>query len=577
MSFWFPAAFAFLGFVPLIVVLHMLRKQRQRLVVPSLLLWMASDVRRTTKTGLGKVGNLLALLLSLLILLMLVLALARPDGTWWFRESSTLVIIDARARMQAQTTDGSQAFDRAVQTAEAIAKRASTRHRVGLSVFPDGPVVPFSMYAQPLMNALSSAQPTDASGDLASTVHVARQSQDTETKIIVLTDREEEILPEENVEVVGIGEAADNVAITAFAARPSATFAGMTDVFVRVTNFGNTSQSVNMGLRLDGTLVDVMSAVIAANASFERTVSLVSADIRSSEEGILTVKLDDISDAVTADNSAQILFSTGALPRVLLVSGRDGFLEKAISADSGVQFELLRPESWQAGFVSAFPAIVFDNWVPPEFQTKVPEGNFFFAGKSPWTSEGGELKNPPITGFDAESSLLRGITLEGVRVGVTSILNPPSVAGWRTVLASGDDALLLTFQDPANPERRMVVLGFDPGVSDLPERVAFPLLVSNSINWLIGMERLPTLVAGRGAPVNAGVYEAGAIPGLNSSAAVNPDALAEADIRQASATHDPISGFSQGRLFPLLWQVFLIASLVLLMVEWVAFHRRWFA
>jgi hypothetical protein len=575
MSFWFPAAFAFLGLVPLVVLLHLLRRRRQRLVVPSLLLWVSTELQQKRRPGIGKLGNFLALLLSLIILLLLILAIARPDSAWWFREHSTLVVLDARARMQAGAGDGRTVFDRARSEAEVIAARANSRHRIGLVVFPGGAVIPFSNRPQPLLEALARTEATEAGGDLEEVLLSVRDAA-PDARIAVITDRQAPALAGDNVSVIGLGSRQDNVSITAFAARPSSNSVGMTDVFLRIANFGAIGQPVDVELRLDDTLIDVARSEIAADNSFERTFSLPTKSLRTSKSGILTAKVTAPSDALSADNVAQLLFSTGASPRVLLVSADDGYIEKAVSADAGIEFELLRPEAWQPGFAAAFPAVIFDRWIPASMADGIQiEGNFFFVGVTPWSNSAPPLVNPAVTDTDQTSPLLRGITLDGLQVESALAMKVPDGAGWKMVIASGDNALILTYQDPVDPARRSAVLGWDPAESDLPQRVAFPLLVSNTLSWLAGLETPATLIAGRQAPERAGIYSKTSIPGVPTGAAVNPDSMGESNLRFESPP-DALSGpVSTSGRFPQLWQALLIGACALLVLEWVGFHRRW--
>jgi hypothetical protein len=575
MSFWFPAAFAFLGMVPLVVLLHLLRRRRQRLVVPSLLLWVASELHQKRRPGIGKLGNLLALVLSLIILLLLIFAIARPDSAWWFREHSTFVILDARARMQAEAGDGRTIFDRARSEAEAIAARANSRHRIGLVVFPGGAVIPFSNRPQPLLDALAGAEATEAGGALEEELLRAREAA-PDARIVVITDRNDPTVAGENISIIGLGSPQGNVAITGFAARASANSVGMTDVFLRITNFGAVGQPVDVELRLDDTLIEVAASGIAADGSFDRTFSLPTKSLRNSKSGVLTAKVTAPSDALSADNIARILFSTGASPRVLLVSAEDGFVEKAVSADAGIEFELLRPEAWQPEFAAAFPAVIFDRWIPASMADGAQlEGNFFFVGVAPWNISNPPLVNPAVTAIDQTSPLLRGITLNGLQVESAFSMKAPDGAGWKTVIASGDNALILTYEDPVDPARRSVVLGWDPAASDLPQRVAFPLLVSNTLSWLVGLETPATLIAGRQAPERAGVYSKESIPGVPTGAAVNPDSLSESDLRSVARFDEAMNSAPVGGGFPRLWQALLIAVCALLVFEWLAFHRRW--
>lgn len=575
MNVWYPAAWIFLGLIPFIILLHLLQRRRTRWIVPSDQFWTASRSRQSAHPGWRTISGFLSLILSLLILGLMIMALARPDVDGWFSGKPTLVVMDARLRMQAEDANGNRAFDKALAAAKSLSNRASARHPVGLVVFPDGPVIPFSQEPKPLREALSGLEPSESSGDLGMAVDQILITQGSSARIIVLTDRDMPGLDSPEVSVLAFGTAVQNVAITAWNARPSAESAGMTDIFLEVTNFADTDATRSILVSLDETLIDTRELLVPANASVECRFSFLTGDLRESQNGVLQVVLG-ASDALAADDRAQIAFPTGVVPRVLLVSGRDGFLEKAIAADSGIAYELLRPEAWQSRFAGAFPAVVFNHWVPPEFDSASwNSGSYFFVGTAPESMRAPTVDALTVTSVDAESPLLAGIQVDGLRASRVRPLIRPNAAGWQPVMEAEDFWLAMSYTNPTNPLMRSVVLAISPENSDFPQRAAFPLFVSNSLGWMLGNDPPITLTAGKEAPSKAGVYPADALAGQTHPVAVNPDSRAESDVRAASLAITKPTGDHQNPLFPQFWKLLLMAAVALLVLEWVAFHRRW--
>ena len=574
MSFWFPAALVFLGLAPLIGLLHLLHRKRSRVVVPSVIVWAENQSHQNLHRGWRKIGNLIALLISLVILVLMVLALARPDVGAWLGTSSTLVVIDTRLRMQATAPGGVSALEKATSAAEAIAKRASKRHPVGIIVFPDGPILHYSSESKPLLEILSRLEPTEASGDLSTTVAQILAAQPELENIVVLTDREVPELANSIASVQTFGTPGGNVAITAFDARPSAGSAATTDIFLRISNFNDSETKTGIQFFLDDKLVDAREQSLTANASAEIRLQMPTSDLRGSESGVLRATLT-ASDGLSADNTAQILFPTGAVPRVLVVSKNDGFLEKAISADSEISYELLRPDAWRPEFADSFPVVVFAGWCPPAFdENQWNTGNYFFVRTAPPTMQGAGITATAVNPTNSKSPLLKGIKLEGLQITNTRPLVRPPAAGWESVLGTDDQSLLLTYTNPSNPAVRSAILAFSPEASDFPQRAAFPLFISNSLQWLLANEPPVTLTAGNDSPSKAGIYPGGSIAGISPAAAVNPDSHAESDVRGASES-TAVTKTSSGQLFPLFWELLLIGAILLLVFEWIAFHRRW--
>jgi hypothetical protein len=187
-----------------------------------------------------------------------------------------------------------------------------------------------------------------------------------------------------------------------------------------------------------------------------------------------------------------------------------------------------------------------------------------------------------------------------------SLALPASENGWRYTapLRSFDNALLIAGQ---RGQQRIAALAFDVADSDLPLRVAFPLLISNTVHWLAGEEpdALPGVAAGKtfplepaqkasgialtawpkdgivgppeltGAfrPMKSGFYQ---IADSNSARwlAVNTFSADESNIYADSS--DSSAAPSQGTVlsgWPI-WQWLAITAFALSIFEWWLHHRR---
>ena len=101
MSFLFPGAFVLGALAAVIVALYLQRPRRRALEVSTLLFWRRILEREPRRRFLGRLRAPYSLFLQLLIFLLVLLALARPDQAWLRGRHSTVIVLDARARMQA--------------------------------------------------------------------------------------------------------------------------------------------------------------------------------------------------------------------------------------------------------------------------------------------------------------------------------------------------------------------------------------------------------------------------------------------------------------------------------------------
>ncbi len=605
MNFLHPAALAFAALVPLIIILYMLRKKRRTVTVPSVLLWQELAERAPQHRALGRIRGLLSLLLNLLVFLLVLLALMRPDFAGLFVARNTVIVLDTRARMQATGVGGS-AFERGKKLADQLVQRAGERNAFAVLGGRRETLAPFSTDERFLREAIAASAPSDAGGGIEKSVTLAQSLLRTRKgtgRVIVITDRDAKFAGGEGitVETAAVGEPADNAGITEFGMRSAPAAPQSQEIFIRAANFSAAPVEREIEIRLDGRLLDVLRAPIAAGQSFE-TVCTLATDALRSGHGWLTATLAG-SDALAVDDTARAVAPTAPKPRVLLITKGNWFLEKALAADSSIAFELLGPESWRAGMEKSFDAVVLDDWLPPDAgPAMLAGGNFLFIGRSPLGGVSSDLANPVVTDADARSPLLRGIDIAPSRITRGYRLDASAVPGRVEIPArSADDPLILTVRDSGNDSRRSAIIAFRVADSDLPLRVAFPLLVSNCVHWLTGQserdaaragdvvslaanERLATtpgesgaaagLAAGASAVDRNGFYEIKTGGAGTAWLAVNTTDAAESDLRGAGAagsaaiTQAAFLGFAP-------WRWLVLAALALSLFEWLAFHRRW--
>ena len=527
MTLLHPAALAFLALVPLIVVLYLLKLRRQPARVSTLMFWqrVAADNRR--RALFQRLRQLLSLLLHLLIFGLLLLALARPELRA-FRGAeaglSTVVVLDARARMQARTGrngGGETRFDQARRIAEGFLRRASPRQPVALLVAETSPRVLVGLTGEerPLLDGLDGVRPTDAGGRIEDAVDLARgllASRAGGRRVVVVTDRVPANAagsPEVETRLVPAAGAGprENVGLTRLTARALPNSPETDEVLVEVANFGARRQAGSVELSFEGRLFDVKPFDLAPG---ERRVDVYPALAArtgiANPRGWLTAHLalaPDAADAYAPDDDAYAVIPPPRPARVLLVTNGNWFLENLLKADDRVRFELLAPDGFQPAQAAGFDAVILDGFLPAGIDpghdpARLPPGNFLFIGRLPFGpgTEPGKrpaaLEHPIITDVDASSPLLRLVDLRDatiLRAEDWTLPEPAADAGgdpWRFAapVRSFEHPLVLTGERRG---QRLAALAFGVADSDLPLRVAFPLFMQNTLQWLTGRDGAP--------------------------------------------------------------------------------------
>jgi Ca-activated chloride channel family protein len=495
MGFLTPLALAFACLSIPIIIMYMLKLRRRDVLVSSTLLWQRLLRDREANAPWQRLRRNLLLLLQLLILAVLTLALARPFvPTHVVVSGSVVVLLDASASMQA--TD-------VAPTRFEAARRAAQEVVTGLG--PDDVATIILVGPQPrvlaaatndravLRRALDAAAPTDGPADWETAFALAAASlaDGGETQVAIISDG---ALPDSlpvlpgagEVRFVGVGESANNLAITALATREGPTGA---QAFLRVANYGSADASSVVEFSADGILFDARSAVVPADGSADLTLTDLPYDLQ-----VLRAHLS-VDDALGLDNTAWTAHAAPSSARVGLVSDGNLFLERALSALPGIELVRLAPS--QPLPVEPYDLYVYDGAVTGT----LPAGSLWLVGPTASVEAasegdltiqvGGWFTATTITGV-AEDPLLRYVALGSVHVLRARTVVPPP--GARVLVEAAGGPLLFVAEQSGG--RRVAVSTFDLHDSDLPLQIAFPVLVANLTDWLLpqAMAGFPALV-----------------------------------------------------------------------------------
>ncbi len=620
MTFLNAWAAGFAAVAPVIVLLYLLKLKRRPVSVSTLQFWQRVLQENRRRALFQRLRQLFSLLLHLLIFALILGALLRPTLDQQVREgASAVLILDARARMQATESDGQTRFAKARAAAAGVARQASSMRQMAVISVDAGPAVvtPFTDDEKVLRESVEKVAVTDASGDLAGALRLAEDllaARKGERRIIVFTDRTpatSDPAPKSPVDYVTVGTARDNVAIIRFATRPLLTSPQTSEILLEVANFGRTAVKADVELAFDGRLLDVKPLSIEPGAHSVQVFPTVPRPTTNAR-GWLTARLNT-TDAMASDNVAYAVLPTQPPRRVLLVTKGNWFLEKLLAADQGLAFELLTPDAFTPDLATKFDAVLLDNFLPENFDIAKASGNFLFVKQTPFNTAEPVLDQPLLSELDSQHPALRLVNLQNVTFLHAAALALPTTEGWnwQAPIRSIDHPMMIT-GERAGGTQRVAALALDVADSDLPLRVAFPLLISNTLHWLAGEEAAPVLSRRAGEalpltkgetaidmpetpwkkalpasaeaarrelfqPLTNGFYQIQSRDG-NRWLAVNTFSEEDSDLRAASASVTaapmlPVITLARFAGWPL-WQYLAAAAFALLVMEWWLFHRR---
>ena len=330
------------------------------------------------------------------------------------------------------------------------------------------------------------------------------------------------------------------------------------------------------------------------------------------------------TDPFPLDDEAFALLPARKKQKVLLVTEDNLYLEGAVMVYDNIEPAKVTPAEYDANpaIAADFSVVIFDEHTPAQVPPPPAHLLYFHPAKdrSP-VRVTGVLERPRITELDETHPVMRWVGLSDVNFDKSAVFAADRDRGEAVLASSVRQAIAVAKRDGG---RKIVVFGFSlpaPGrqdATDLPLRVAFPLLLVNSLDYFAGdeVDLLTTYATGRRervlldgvqgsgevqvtgpdgkrstAPVldgqatfyasRVGFHElttTGAEP-LRLELAANLASPGESDIAPASkltlggqalAAPEPFT-VSRSRK---LWIYFVLLAALLIGLEWITYHRR---
>jgi hypothetical protein len=532
--------------VPL-VLLHLRRRGQTVREVPSLLLWdeiELADARGAR--GLRPPTLPLLLALQALALALLVLGLAEPTAAGSSQRAGRIIVIDDSWRMQAPGRIAQARSD-----AAALLEGAPASTPAAVVLAGESASVLYRGEAGGVPAALARVKAGPASADLAGALTVAGALLGSAHDTIALIRAPEDPLPALDTRP---GE------LRAITLPGPLTDVGLFDAGARC-GIG-AGQGCEVYATLTNTAGHSVDAVVSAAAEGHRPISLhirvaghASAPLALEAEPGERVSLRLAgSDALPGDDSASVavpgLGNEPSSSVVTLVGSPSVALAtaRAFAAVPGVRLALRTPSTYRRRDALESNLVILDHWLPRAGLPPAPAVLLIDPPSLPEGRVGGALAETTVSGTDTGSQLLAGVSLSSLSIdsGAARRLDPPR---WLAPVIWSPSGILLAAG--AAGSRRLAVMAFEPGQSNLPQLPALPILAANLVRWAA-------------PPASADVDSKTTATSGPSSGAVDLSAAGSGLGRGAGSSEEA-------------W--FLAAALAALVCEWLYWvsHRRGFA
>jgi hypothetical protein len=522
---WGWLGWAVLGLVPvLIFLLYFLKLRRTRLEVPSTLLWTRSIEDLQVNSLWQRLRSSLLLWLQLLIAFLLLLSMM-PLGCEAERRIGQrhIFVLDTSASMSAVDGETTRFESAKQQIASQIGQlrdidlamliSSDDQSQIRQAFTSDRALLKRKLQEltvrqrltrmdEAMQAAAAVANPGQLPGAAQAETPEQAEGETVQNRALLNLYSDGGFPPVEDVDLsklsvnyVPIGrEQVRNLAITTFSAQWNEKSRGSIDLYARVENFSQVPLPVDVELRRNGEVVDVVKREAIKP---KEAISLDFLDLVSAQQDVVTeYELRIVTgDDFLLDNSAHCVVNPGRKPQVMLITAGNPDLEAVLSTTligEGLELfvqtpEFLETEAYQAMVNQPlFDLVVFDRLAPAQ----MPAANTMTWGAAPYSEwKLTELMPPVLVLFGNNSHPLTvNMNLDSLAfLKAAGVKGPPATVD----LLTANDGVLIAmgprqgFQD--------LVLGFnltneEDGesfpVTDWPGRISFPVFMYNTLEHL---------------------------------------------------------------------------------------------
>ena len=582
-----PQALLLLLFLVPVALLYWLRVRAPQRIVGTGLFWQKALAEEKVRWRWQAWRSKFSLAVQMLLVVLIALAAAGPQIP---PAKRMVLIIDNSATMRATDVQPTR-LDVAKEVARRLIGSLRSCDEMALVRVSPAPIEVRSMTSDQalLATAIDSIEATAGSAAIEWAVKLAGEIAVPEEdrlklairspippRMVLITDgcsREAVKLAQQSgVEVLHVGTAAGNLAITCFTARRSKAEPAKCEVLVEVRNQGNQSAMGSVTLTASGTPGQSAPFSIVKDGCWQHVYT---SDLPAAAR--LTAKIEP-GDAYLFDDTAQLdVPAAPARRRVKLASDEQSCLKGILAANRRV--ELIQ------GDAEAKAIQVIDGKTPQQ----VPAGPalVFTPGACDLWQLGAAVTDPLITRVDQSSPIAAGVRLFDAYLPEARQLQiAEPVRGFaRPILWAGVTPLGYAID---RPQGRVVVVAGDLATSNLALQAAFPQFIDQALDWLAGQPLWKDEIVGwdqRGLPsagppsdaVGGPAHAQGELvpPYATDHARLESPASGGTDIRISNDTGNDASALVLPKPQPPLWIVPAVLAAVLLIIEWCLYQRRW--
>ena len=468
MSFLYPAAFAGMISLGLIVLMYMLKQKQTIEAFSTTMLWEKAVLRTMANKPWQKLRKSLLMFLQLLIAALIVFALAHPFVSSSMNSGHFVLIVDTSYGMQAVDGDVSR-FDSAILKAEEFIQSCAPGSLYTVVNANNNPYIVLNA-ADDKQNATAEIKKLELTNtitdedSLKSMLDAINQVEDV--RFIAFSGKGYEF---DGLEIANyaMGEAIGNIALTSIS---HSVDSDRVVVMVNVKNYSDEPAENAISLYADGTLFDIKPFELEAwgdmNVFFTNVpygTQRLSAELKN-------------EDALPADNYRYDVVKYSSAKQAVLFTEGNVFLESALKLIPSI--ELYKGDLADIDTSKGYYLYVYDGVLP---ETMPADGHAIVFNPSENTESIPIGDSFYIDEFSInDRSFLSNIDNFEFGIAKSKELIAPENAA--IILSSAGKTLCYSVESGGT---KRAVFGFDLHETDLPLKKEFPIFVYNLINYFV--------------------------------------------------------------------------------------------
>lgn len=296
-----------------------------------------------------------------------------------------------------------------------------------------------------------------------------------------------------DVRYLGVGSRAENVGIVAFNVRRYIANKASYEVFIEVQNFGAEPARRQLALYNGDTAIEVKALELAPGERKREIYRQLPGGESQLRASLRPVDGPGGSDPFALDDEAWALLPARKKQHVLLVTNDNLYLEGAMLVYDNIEVYKATPAEYDAapaatvrnaGTGKPYDVVVFDDHTPAVIPPAPINVMWFHpdGAASPFAIRS-VLPRPRITQTAEDHPVMRWVTMSDVNFDAANVFAIDRAKGEVALATSVRDAVAVARRDGG---RKFIGFGWSLAGTDLMLRVAFPLLLVNSLDWFAG-------------------------------------------------------------------------------------------